>query len=266
MDYFDIPAVSASGINKFLLHSPAHFWAESPLNPNRVRTEPTAAMIFGSLCHKLLLEPLSFAAEFAVSPEVDRRTNAGKATWSQFCEQNSSKRIVTQDQFGEATIMVEALRRHPTVFKLLGQGSAEAPLQWTDEATDLTCKGKADYYRNGLLLDYKTSINASPSYFCKAISNMGYHRQAAWYLHGVEMTTGTRPDGFVFIVQDKSLPEAIGIYEIDSQTIEKGQIENDWVLAQIKRRLALNDWAAFPPTIQTIGLPAWYSVQGGEDE
>ena len=50
--------------------------------------EQTPAMAFGSACHKMILEPGDFSNEYAVAPEINRRTNAGKAEWEQFCADN----------------------------------------------------------------------------------------------------------------------------------------------------------------------------------
>ena len=48
--------------------------------------EPTPALLFGQMVHKLVLEPDTFDEEFIVAPEVDKRTKEGKAAWAQFEE------------------------------------------------------------------------------------------------------------------------------------------------------------------------------------
>ena len=48
--------------------------------------EPTPAMVFGTVVHKMLLEPHTFDNEFAVAPLVDRRTKDGKAAYQDFLD------------------------------------------------------------------------------------------------------------------------------------------------------------------------------------
>ena len=79
-EYRQHPAVSRSEL--WNIH-------ESPQKFNYYKEhpqEPTPALLFGQVFHKLALEPESFDQEFVVAPEVNRRTNAGKAAWAEFLE------------------------------------------------------------------------------------------------------------------------------------------------------------------------------------
>lgn len=228
-DYYSIPALSSSGINAFY-KSPLHFWRESPFNPNRIVRQETPSMIFGSLCHALVLEPETIKPEkFTTKKE--------------------------KEAYAAAVIMRDALFRNSGVRKLLKEGSPEKPLYWEN---GISCKAKLDYYRNGLIVDYKTTTSVTPEDFAKSIVNFGYHRQAAWYMEGVEKITGERPVGFVFIVQEKELPDAIGIYSIEPEALEVGKEENEHAISVISERLITGKWSAFPETIKPMQLPAWY--------
>lgn len=70
---------AAEGVSKSdldLVHiSPAHYKAR------KGNTAQTPAMLIGSALHKLVLEQESFDKEFAVLPEIDRRTKEGKALY-----------------------------------------------------------------------------------------------------------------------------------------------------------------------------------------
>ena len=59
---------------------------------------PTPALLFGQAVHKLILEPVTFDDEFAVSPDCDRRTKAGKEAYNAFCEGLGDRAIITLDQ------------------------------------------------------------------------------------------------------------------------------------------------------------------------
>lgn len=254
-DYFDIPALSASGINKFLLKSPLHFWEGCAFNPNRVQAEPTDEMCFGILCHAILFEPERLEEDFAVSPKFDRRTKVGKADSKQFEKLNDGKTIVSEEDYSKAHKMIEALRKNSAAFKLIGNGCPEMPIMW---GNGLKRKAKLDYSREGLILDYKTATDADINSFERSVIKYGYHRQAAWYMEGVEATTGERPRGFVNIVQDKDTPGAVGIYSMPEDFIQQGHRENQWAARQIERRLENGDWKAFREEIVGMTMPTWY--------
>lgn len=75
-EYHALPRLSASGCNN-LLTSPATFWADSWLNPEKVKEdeatedEKTAAQIVGSAYHTARLEPHRFDDLYVCEPDPD---------------------------------------------------------------------------------------------------------------------------------------------------------------------------------------------------
>lgn len=254
-DYFKIPALSASGINAFY-RSPLHYWKESPFNPDKVIREATPAMLLGKVAHKLILEYDTFSDEFAVAPKCDKRTTAGKAEFAAFESGAMGKTVVTEDVYFQAKSMHEALQRNSAVKQLLSKGESELPLMWNNG--HIQCKGKMDRYREGLIIDYKTTEDASENGFSKSIAQWGYHRQDAWYMDGVEAVYRERPRGFVFIVQEKDLPDNIGIYSLIKQDRDLGALENESASVKIAQRLQTGNWKSYPEIITTVGLPPYY--------
>ena len=61
-----------------------HYYAKY-LAPDRIRNEPTPAMIMGSAVHSAVLEPDLFPTEYVMGPQgLNMRTNAGKAEFAAF--------------------------------------------------------------------------------------------------------------------------------------------------------------------------------------
>ena len=85
--------VSSSDLKK-MAKSPAHFryWKDNP-------KEDTPSLLFGRAVHKYILEKDDFYKEFAVAPDINRRTKDGKAQWLLFQDQNEGKDIVSLDDF-----------------------------------------------------------------------------------------------------------------------------------------------------------------------
>ncbi len=253
--YFNVPGLSVSGINAFY-KSPAHYWRESPFNKERVYREATPAMLLGKVAHKLILEYDTFDDEFVVAPKCDKRTTVGKTEFAVFEAQSKGKTVVAEDVYLQARSMFEALQRNNAVKQLLSTGESELPLMWHNG--HIQCKGKMDRYREGLIIDYKTTEDASESGFSKSIALWGYHRQDAWYMDGVEAVYNERPRGFVFIVQEKDNPENIGIYSLLDQDRELGALENESASIKIAERLQTGNWKSYPEMIVPVALPAYY--------
>ena len=77
-EYRQHPAISRSELFK-ISESPEKFkyYREHP-------EEPTPALVFGQLFHAMALTPETVLEQFAVMPNVDRRTKAGKDEFAEF--------------------------------------------------------------------------------------------------------------------------------------------------------------------------------------
>lgn len=217
-EYRAHPAISRSELWR-IAESPEKFkyYRENP-------PEPTPALVFGQLFHKMALQPETVWDEFAVAPTVDRRTKDGKAEYAAFLEASYDKVIVTADMVMQATEMCNALMENDFCRKLLS-GAKETPYFWTDDLTGEACKCRTDCIVeiNGipLVVDLKSTNNASTDAFCKDAVKYGYDFQAAMYLEGVKAVTG-REFGFVFIAVEKTEPYSINVLQADKPFIQRG--------------------------------------------
>lgn len=256
IDYFNIKALSASQVNTYLNKSPYHFWKQTPYNEKAESFEPTASMKFGTLCHLLLLENDKFQDKYSVAPKCDRRTKEGKAIWDAFIAESAGKEVVSEDDFIKATNMMEALKGHQSALKLVSKGYSESEVYF--DLFDMPYKAKLDYARDGLIIDYKTTQDASPEGFMRSVAQYGYHRQDYIYRQAYKAKNGKDAVGMIFIVQDVNEPEAIGIYNLDDITRETAEAEVRTATAQIKDRLAKGEWEFTSKLVQSISLPNWY--------
>lgn len=224
--------------------------------------KPTQALLFGQVVHKLLLEPDGFEQDFAVLPEIDRRTKAGKDEYSAFLDSNVGKAIITIEMFQTAYDMVEKVKGVPFVSKLLG-GEHEKPFFWVDYDTGESCKCRVDCLTElggrQYIIDYKTCSDASVDGFMRDAIKYGYHLQAAMYLAGVEANIGSRPK-FVFIAQEKTEPYAVNIFQADEKFVEYGA-DVFRELMGIYHYCKENDrWYGYlgkEQIINTLELPPW---------
>ena len=265
-EYRQHPAISRSELWK-MHESPEKFlWYKN--HPS----EPTPALLFGQLVHKMLLQPESFQTEFVVAPAVDRRTKAGKDEYAAFAETVGDRTIVTTDDYNKALDMVTAVRMNPLANKLLA-GEKEVPFFWTDEFTGTDCKCRVDclteikgtYY----IVDYKSTGNAATDIFSnKDVFKFGYFFQAAMYSEGVMQSLNlTERPRFVFIAQEKTPPYSVNVISVPDSVMLAGLDKYRELLGIYHECLTLDLWFGYNGAMNEmneVSTPGW--LQLGVDE
>lgn len=223
---------------------------------------PTPALLFGAAVHKLFLEPETFDAEFAVSPEVDRRTKDGREAYNAFLAASEGKSVISQADYEKAVEMTQKAVDSPFVKKLL-DGEREKPFYWVDDLTGEPCKCRVDCLTTvggkPVIVDYKTTADASTDGFMRSAINYGYDFQAAMYSVGVKRATGENPL-FVFIAQEKTPPYAVNILQADDLMIRRGYDIFRELIGIYHECKATDHWWGYLGAynvINNLSLPAW---------
>lgn len=248
--YHKSAGVSKSQLDQFA-KSPAHYLAS--LTTPRKETE---AMRIGTLFHTLALEPEK--ANFVVGPNINKNTKE----WKAFRAEAEAAGQVVIDEGDNAMLqgMVASIKNHPAASALLsGPGIAEGSCFWFDERSGELCRCRPDLYRRdlGIIVDLKTTDDASPAGFARSIWKYAYHRQAALYMDGVGESTGDIIKGFVFVVVEKSAPYAVGVYRLDMQGEEAGRVSYQSLLLDMADCKINRNFPAYSTKIETISLPAY---------
>lgn len=258
--YHATHAMSAGGLKR-MKRSPAHFYGLQ-LDPNRPEPgDPTPAMKNGTLVHTALFEPDQVAARYVVKPEgMNFSTKDGKA-W----RDAQTLEIVEDVQMRTALAQAAAVRAVPDLAALLADGYGEASAFWIDPETGELCKCRPDWTSPAgdgvILVDGKTCQDASPEGFGRAIWNMDYHLQAAWYSDGFEAATGLRVHGFVFAAVESAWPHVAAPYMLGDDVLEAARRENRRLLNRYAECRRTGVWPGYAPAIQLINLPAWAQRQ-----
>lgn len=231
--------------------------------------EPTPALIFGAMVHKLVLEPEDFENEYAVAPEVDRRTKDGKAAWQEFVDGAGDKTVVTVADYEKAKEMAAKVADTPLVADLL-DGEHEMPLFWSDEATGEVCKVRLDCFTTiegkNVVVDYKTSSDASTAAFMRSAINYGYDFQAGMYTEAVEQNLG-QPAAFIFIVQEKTAPYSVNILEASPDFIQRGRDIFRELIGIYHECKTTGNWYGYLGAygvMNELQLPAWLADKSEE--
>lgn len=264
-EYRNHPAISRSELWR-IRESPEKFryFREHP-------EPPTPALLLGQVLHKLLLEPETFAEEFAVAPAVNRRTNEGKQRWAEFEEQNSGRTVVPPELYEQALAMRDAVLAEPLALKLL-DGSREVPFFWEDDLTGEPCKCRADClntnYSRPIAVDVKSTADAGTEAFSRDAVKYGYDFQAAMYSDGIAKNIGQTPL-FVFIAVEKAPPYAVNILQADGLLLRRGRgLFREYMDIYHDCRVTGN-WYGYlgkKKQINNLALPTWAAREVEQEE
>lgn len=235
----------------------------------------TPAMRLGSATHVAVLQPDLLASLYAVAGQCEAKTKKGEQCskggsvcidghW--FCgthEPESGTRdariVLAEADYAACVAMRDAVYANPGCKKLLAFAhDVELSMAWTDANTGLACKGRADWFceSRGILLDLKTTADASYRGFERTIADREYHGQLAFYGGGLT-ACGSPVKTHLIIAVENTAPYAVAFYRITSESIEVGQKENANRLATYSQCLKTNNWPGYPVQVQDMSLPAW---------
>ena len=253
-DYLALEGYSNTGIG-YLLKSPAHYQAYLVED-----SKPTPAMMFGTLLHTAVLEPDSFDCRYGVQPAGDGRAAAVKAAREKWVADNPGIIPISSEDGYAAAHMGANIREHKRLCHLFDGGQREVTMQWQDPITGLACKGRADLWHPGLgmILDLKTTQDASPGEFGKSAGRMGYYRQAAFYVDGMYAALGLieRPK-FVLAAIEKTPPFGVMVYVLDDAAMIAGRDAYMEALATAKQCEDSGVWPGYSDKVQTLTVPKW---------
>lgn len=303
-DYHGGIGVSKSMLDVLADRSPLHLYhLRNSSNDN----EPTAAQATGAAFHALLLEPDTFDDLYVlpfVAPEgalhtiddlKDALNDAGEKVSGtkpelierlkavrpdaiiadelkhQYAITNAGRTILQPEAWEQLRSMRDAVMAHPAARALLSvPGKAEQSVYWNDPKTGELCRCRPDFWRNdGVLVDLKTTEDASPEGFARSIANWRYHVQHPFYMDGVAHAIEQAkldlpmPRAFVFLAVEKTacvvngLSKGVAVYVLDEGSVNMGRALYRRDLDVYARCASTNQWPGYGDKIVEIAVPSW---------
>lgn len=235
--------------------------------------EQTPAMLFGSACHKMILEPDDFSNEYVVAPQIDKRTKEGKEAWAAFCAANDGKTILSSDDVQIMKDMGDALKLCPLAHKLIrGKGETEVAYFWTDSETGEKCKIKCDrvvkFNRKTYVIDYKTCQCAETFRFNAEVFRLGYYFQAGMYAEGVKTAKKLKKlPGVIFVAQEKKAPYSVNVIEVSEEVMAAGRAKFHELLNKYHECSIMDVWYGYVQgnVPNDCFVPTWMEREMEED-
>lgn len=252
-DYQKAPGINQSGL-KEILRSPAHYQASLKAEP-----KDTEAMRFGRIFHTAILEPQLFRERHVIEPKFDRRTKQGKLDFDVWKSGLRSDAILIPSLWEEPLLaMIDKVLSHKLVSDLLPGSLREVSLFWDDIETGERCKARYDLVTaDGVIVDFKTTLDARPYAFAREIWNREYHVQVSHYCNGAHVSQVGRGDQFIFIAIEKNPPYELAVYPAGLRTFSIGDHYRSQAMHTYSRCKKENRWPGYNEEAFPLDVPAW---------
>ena len=250
-EYLEDPAINNSGL-KIFSQSPAKFayWRDN-------QKPATVSQLEGAGLHCKILQPELFEKSFG-SEAAPRKGSAGRTTWE---KDNPMAVALTPNQWENVRAMAGSFENTSCTVarELLEEGTPELSIWFDDPLTGLRCKIRPDFLRDDdIIIDLKSTKDASPKGFFWEIKRWGYNYQAAFYKRGIDLAYAAagvkrKVKAFLIIAIENFPPYEVACYMISEEIIAEAQTQINTSLKRYAECLRADVWPGYPNRIMIPG-------------
>lgn len=276
---FEIPTIPETGLllpnlDEDTYH--AHRGSLSSTGAKRIRVAPALfkheldhpvtkrVFDYGSVCHKYAL---GVGPEVVDLTRVDPKTKAVALATDRRSPstQQMEKTLKAEGKIGllareHAAIkaMAEKLREHKLAMKLLEKGQPEVSGFAYDEDTGVLRRGRADWLRKRVIVDYKSAVTADPRGLGRVAFNNGWYQQTPYYID-LFRDLGYDIGEFYHVVQEKTAPYLVSVVKLSQNAIDLGRAHNTEALRMYRDCTESGVWPGYgdPELFTPIDIPSW---------
>jgi hypothetical protein len=247
--YFAASGVSKSMLDLLADKTPAHLKAYL----DGEREKETAAMQFGTVLHRALLEPDTYRGAFHIRPEGMRFTTKDGIAWQ---AAHNDKPILSLTEAKQIDAMVWNVHNHPFAKRLLAGGLPEQSIFVLDDHGTLR-KSRLDMLTQGTVVpDIKTCESASLDNFERNISKYRWHVQAAYYIDNCKLA-GIEKTAFFFVCVEKTPPFAVRCLQLVDEAVNIGRTLYQRDIQIYRNCVESGEWPAWESGFSEASLPAY---------
>ncbi len=217
------------------------------------------ALVIGSGFHTATLEPEKLDDEFAVKPnEIDKqgsRTKHYKESFELMQKSEPDKQWLAPADYDLILEMAGSALENPVLRHYMADIDKVVEGTGYFEMEGAKCKVRPDLYipGAGVVIDLKSTQDASNRGFTKSVRQFGYLFQACWYMHALRLL-GEKPKQFVFIAVEKTAPYATAAYTIKESDVNK-QFSNMERACQLWASCQSSGiWPGYSDMVETLDL------------
>jgi exodeoxyribonuclease VIII len=256
--YFAAAGVSKSMLDILAYGTPAHLKAYLE---SEAEKEETPAMRFGSIVHRALLEPETFADSFYVKPEELKYSTKDGKLWK---EEHGDRPVLDSTDYADLCGMLESVKSHPFAKRLIFGGVGEQAIFVVDSTGTLR-KSRLDLVTKGNVLPDVKICDAivTVEEFERRIHRYRYHVQAAYYLDNCRLL-GLDKQTFMFLILERRPPYLVRCLQLMPEVIEYGRKLYQRDLQLYRNCIESNEWPGWGDAYEDVGLPSWEMKMAAE--
>lgn len=256
-EYDKLPYLRASEFKAF---------CQSGLHYEALRKGPkkeSAALRFGTLVHLALLQPELFESRRVIERPFDKRTTAGKQAFSEWqATLQADSLIMSQEEFLTLLEMQRRFNAYLYTHEQINLQTNLIEVPGVAICCDVACKIKPDINPlSNIIVDLKTTDDATVQSFSRTVFNFSYHIQAAFYALVSEEITGKPIDKFVFIAIEKNAPYALREFEFQGDELSYCKEYVEKKLVSFRNSKDFDLWDGYPNYPHKIDMPKWIMEQ-----
>lgn len=250
---------------KLLGKSPAHYLAAITEG-----TKDSAPKKVGRGTHLAVIEPERFRSECVL---WDGGRRASKK-WDAFVTEHAHREILTETEWAQCMSLQRAVRGNKVASKYLEGGKGEVSVLWEHSSLPIggipgftvELKGRLDFISNaGVLVDLKTTRDASPEGFGRECFKYRYHTQAALYRDGYFAATGEWLP-YYLVAAETTAPFVVQVYRVPERLLAIGREEYVNLLSRLELCRSESHWPGYFDGEGELELPRWATFDHEEED
>lgn len=191
-----------------------------------------------------------------------------KAEW---LRNNGHRNVLDAEEWDQLMRMRDAVMHHPAASKILGlRGKSEQSVYWIDPVTGELCRCRPDWWaiEAGIILDVKTTEDASPDGFRRSIEKYGYDVQDSFYTDGILAATGKPLKAFMFLAVEKDacvidgIAKGVEVYQLTTASRDLARAIYRKDLATYAECKRTGYWPSYSDgRVQVLEVSSWRFTQ-----
>lgn len=178
--------------------------------------------------------------------------------WDLFKECHPGRTILSASEDARLQAVVQAVRGHDEVRRLLSQGRPEVTVDWADY------KARIDWLGPDYICDMKTLGTTDTGAVARMSALRQYHGQLAHYVDGCR-ANGIEIRRCYLIVAEGDGAQDVAVFDVDDRALSVGLALRDRYAETYRECARTGVWPGRHPQITPLGLPEWAVPQDSED-
>lgn len=168
----------------------------------------------------------------------------------------AGKIILTPNEGRMVAAMTESVLAHPLA-RMLFERPGKPEVSVFGEYLGVKRRGRFDYLPDdgGIVVDLKTTVDASKAGFARAAARYGYHVQRGHYLD-ILKRLGREAD-MLFVAVEKEPPYLVQVHRLSPEFAEMGETEAMAAVDTYRRCMDSGVWPGYPDDVAMLEPPVF---------